>query len=89
VWGIINTIHVDNGADFRSESLRKSCLSYGINIEFRPVGRPSFGGHIEKLIGTIVKKVHSLPGTTFLNISKKKNYDSDKNASMTFSEFKK
>ncbi|AJI53444.1 Mu transposase C-terminal domain-containing protein [Francisella philomiragia] len=89
VWGIMNTIHVDNGADFRSDSLRKSCLSYGINIEFRPVGKPNFGGHIERLIGTIVKKVHSLPGTTFSNISERGNYDSDKNACLTFKEFEK
>ncbi|MBK2025585.1 Mu transposase C-terminal domain-containing protein [Francisella philomiragia] len=89
VWGLMNTIHVDNGADFRSDSLRKSCLSYGINIEFRPVGRPNFGGHIERLIGTIVKKVHSLPGTTFSNIAERANYDSDKNACMTFAEFEK
>lgn len=87
VWGFMQTIHVDNGADFRSETLRRSCLTYNINLEFRPVGQPNFGGHIERLLGTVLKQVHSLPGTTFSNIKERDTYNSDKHASMTFSEF--
>lgn len=89
VWGFMQTIHVDNGADFRAETLRKSCLTYNINLEFRPVGLPNFGGHIERLLGTVLKHVHSLPGTTFSSIKEKDNYDSDKHACMTFSEFER
>jgi len=87
VWGFMQTIHVDNGADFRSDTLKRSCLTYSINLEFRPVGQPNFGGHIERLLGTVLKQVHSLPGTTFSNIKERDTYDSDKHASMTFSEF--
>jgi putative transposase len=58
-------------------------------LEFRPVGQPNFGGHIERLLGTVLKRVHSLPGTTFSNIKERDTYDSDKHASMTFSEFEK
>jgi len=87
VWGFMNTIHVDNGADFRGETLRESCLPYNINLEFRPVNKTNYGGHIERLLGTVLKKVHSLPGTTFSNIKERSTYDSDKNACMSFSAF--
>lgn len=40
VFGYPNKIHVDNGADFRSLDLSKSCEAHGIALEFRPVGRP-------------------------------------------------
>lgn len=39
---------------------------------------PQFGGHIERLIGTFMKEVHGINGTTFSNIKEKDNYDSEK-----------
>ncbi len=89
VWGFPETIHVDNGADFRAEAIKAAGLAHGINIEFRPVGRSNFGGHIERVIGTLMNAVHEIPGTTFSNIQKRQEYDSDKHSSMTFSEFEK
>ena len=89
VWGFPETIHVDNGADFRSEALRTAGLAHGINIEFRPVGKSNFGGHVERVIGTLMKAVHEIPGTTFSNIQERQEYDSDKNSSMTFNEFER
>jgi putative transposase len=89
VWGFPETIHVDNGADFRAEAIKVAGLAHGINIEFRPVGRSNFGGHIERVIGTLMNAVHEIPGTTFSNIQKRQEYDSDKHSSMTFSEFEK
>ena len=87
VFGMPRKIHVDNGSDFRAISLQKSCAFHGIDLEFRPIARPEFGGHIERLIGTLMKTVHELPGTTFSNIKQKDNYDSEKNAALTLDEF--
>ena len=89
VWGFPETIHVDNGADFRAEALRTAGLAHGINIEFRPVGKSNFGGHVERVIGTLMEAVHEIPGTTFSSIQKRQEYDSDKNSSMTFQEFER
>ncbi len=89
VWGFPETIHVDNGADFRAEAVKRASLAHGINIEFRPVGRANFGGHIERVIGTLMHEIHNLPGTTFSNIKKRGEYNSDANASMTFYEFER
>ncbi|MFC5302009.1 Mu transposase C-terminal domain-containing protein [Azospira restricta] len=87
VWGRPRTIHVDNGADFRSNNFQRSCLAYGIHLEFRPVRQPRYGGHIERMLGTFLKEIHDLPGTTFSSIKDKEGYDSEKHAAMTKSEF--
>ncbi len=87
VWGFPRTIHVDNGSDFRSDTFRHSCLTYNILLEFRPVRQPRYGGHIERMLGTVLKEIHALPGTTFSSIKDKEGYDPDKHAVMTKSEF--
>lgn len=87
VWGKPKKIYVDNGSDFRSDNFQKSCTMYGINLEFRPVKNPRYGGHIERLVGTVMSEIHDLPGTTFSNIKAREGYDSEKHAAMTKSEF--
>jgi putative transposase len=87
VWGVPQKIYVDNGSDFRSDNFQQSCSMYGIHLEFRPVKNPRYGGHIERLVGTFMKEVHDLPGTTFSNIKAREGYDSEKHATMTKSEF--
>lgn len=89
VWGLPQTVHVDNGADFRSNTFRKACEQYGINLEYRPVKQPRYGGHIERLLGTILREIHGLPGTTFSSIRERDGYDSEKHAVMTKDELEK
>lgn len=86
-WGVPAKIHVDNGPDFRADSLRASCLQYNIDLEFRPVKVPRYGGHIERLLGTFSSDIHGLPGTTFSSVKEKGEYDAEAHAAMTFSEF--
>lgn len=87
VWGFPQKIHVDNAAEFRSDGLRRSCLNHDIDIEFRPVKQPRYGGHIERLLGTLLREIHDLPGTTFASVSQREGYNSDKKAAMTLGEF--
>lgn len=86
-WGVMNTIHTDNGAEFRSDNFKQSCLMHGINLEFRPVKQPRYGGHIERILGTLLREIHDLPGTTFSSVKEREGYDSDKHSAMTISEF--
>ncbi|UTD15417.1 DDE-type integrase/transposase/recombinase [Tenacibaculum mesophilum] len=88
-WGIMNTIHVDNAREFRGKMLRRACQNYGINLEYRPVAKPNWGGHVERLLGTFSKEIHNLSGTTFSDPKDRENYNSEKNASFTISEFEK
>ncbi len=89
VWGFPVTVHVDNGPDFRSDTFRRACEMYGINLEFRPVKAPRYGGHIERLLGSFMNKVHSVPGTTFSSVPEREGCDSEKHASMTKTEFER
>lgn len=86
-WGFMNTIHVDNAKEFRGNMLKMACNNYNINLEFRPVATPHWGGHIERLLGTFAEEIHDLPGTTFSSPELRKNYDSEGKASFTLSEF--
>ena len=79
----------DNAKEFRGNDLRNSCAMYGININWRPVTKPNWGGHIERLIGTFSKEIHELPGTTFSNSKEKGEYKSEKKSALTLSEFEK
>ena len=57
-------IRVDNGRDFRSRAFQAACAEWGIDLVYRPPGSPHFGGHIGRLIGTMMGAVHLLAGTT-------------------------
>jgi putative transposase len=89
IWGKPLVMYVDNGADFHSEALRRGCAQHGIKIRYRPLGEPQYGGIIERLIGTLMQHVHTLPGTTFSNILERGEYDSDGKAILTLSELEK
>lgn len=86
VRGIPERLHLDNAKEFRSEALKRGCEQYGIGIDHRPVRTPHYGGHIERLIGTMMGKVHLLPGTTFSNVQAKGDLDPSKSAVMTLDE---
>jgi putative transposase len=86
-WGVPRTVHADNAKEFRGNMLKKACQEYAFSIEWRPVGRPHFGGHIERLLGTFAKEIHTLPGTTFSNTQQRRGYDSDKQSALTLKEF--
>lgn len=87
VWGVPQVIHVDNGPDFRSNNFRKSCLMHSIELQYRPVKVPRYGGHIERLLGTFLAEIHAIPGSTFSGLSESEGYNSEKNAVFTMSEF--
>jgi putative transposase len=72
ISGLPDTIHVDNGADFRSRAFERACRDEGINLIWRVPGEPHYGGYIERLIGTQMGAVHLLPGTTFGSIRPRK-----------------
>lgn len=86
VCGLPERIHVDNGKEFRSEAFVRGCAQYGIKLEYRPVKTPHYGGHIERLIGTMMGKVHLLPGTTFANVQEKGGKDPRQDAALTLAE---
>lgn len=89
VEGVPERLHLDNGKEFHSEALKRGCEQYSIGVDYRPVRTPHYGGHIERLIGTMMGKVHLLPGTTFSSIQAKGEWDPEKTAAMTLDEIER
>jgi len=87
--GLPRLIHVDNAREFHSEALVRGCQEYSIALEHRPRRQPRFGGHIERLIGTMMGTVHLIPGTTFSNANEKGSYDSEDRATLTLPELER
>lgn len=84
--GLMDRLHLDNAREHRSDALKRGCRAHSIALEYRPVRRPHFGGHIERLIGTMMGAVHLLPGTTFSNVAERGEYDAEAEACMTLGE---
>lgn len=89
IYGIPSKYAVDNGKDLIGLDMQRVCDEFGMTMVRRPVGRPQYGSHVERVFGTINKEIHNLPGTTFSNVSEKAEYDSIKNATFTLDEITK
>jgi putative transposase len=87
VWGVMDVVHADNAKEFRGKMLQRACEQYSIDLHWRPVARPHFGGHIERLCGTLNHAIHTLPGTTFSTVQERGAYPAEQQAAMTLNEF--
>jgi putative transposase len=85
--GVPRVLHLDNAAEFKSRALLTGCSEYGIDLMYRPVGRPHFGGHIERLNRTLMERVHGLPGSTGSSPKGRKARAPEKRAALTLHEF--
>lgn len=86
IFGLPETIHTDNGKDFRSRFLERFAAQYDITLEYRPVRTPHIGGLIERVVGTVNRYVHPLDGTTKSNVHEKGDYDAEDAALFTIEE---
>jgi putative transposase len=94
--GVPKSLHLDNGKEFHSKALKRGCQQHGIRIDYRPPhsrarspATPRFGGHIERLMGTLMTRVHALPGTTSSNVAARGNYPAEQKAILTLREFER
>ncbi|MGZ8219145.1 Mu transposase C-terminal domain-containing protein [Methylomagnum sp.] len=79
-------LSVDNAAEFHGEALRRGCEQHGIELRFRPPGQPQYGGVVERVLGTLMARVHELPGTTFSNPAARGDYAAERDAALTLAE---
>jgi putative transposase len=86
VQGLPEILHMDNGKEFHAKALKRGAQEYGISLFYRPVATPHYGGHIERLVGTMMGEIHLLPGTTFSDIERRGAYDTEGRAAMTLKE---
>jgi putative transposase len=80
---------MDNAGEFRADDFIPFEEEYIVEISWRPVSSPEYGGHIERLAKTLNHRIHGEPGSTFSNIEERGDYDSEGNACYTIDEFEK
>jgi putative transposase len=85
--GLPKVLHLDNASEFKSRALRSGCGQYGIELMYRPVGRPQFGGHVERMNRTLMQRLKGLPGTTGNSTVGRKARQSADRAALSLSEF--
>lgn len=89
VWGMAARLHADNALEFRSQALVLGLRQFNRDIQWRPVKKPHYGAHIERLIGTLGIELTSWQGATFSNPADKGDYDAVGNAVFTIREVEK
>jgi putative transposase len=89
VSGPIQMLHLDNAREFHGTMLQRACQNYGIELRWRPIKQPWYGGHIERWLGTFAQELKKLPGATFSNPVERRGYDSEKHAALTLTELEK
>jgi putative transposase len=87
--GLPRAVHVDNAGEFHSGAFTRTLEDFGVEVIYRPVARPHFGGHVERLIGTTMGAVHLLRGTTFSSIRARGHYPAEARATMTLRELER
>lgn len=88
IFGIPNTIFLDNGPDFKSAEVKRMINdTLRAHVRYRPVKTPRYGGTIERLFGTInAELIHRLDGTRKSNVRKLGEYNPEKEACLTLED---
>jgi putative transposase len=90
VFGLPETLVVDNGKEFIGKDLRDACAQLGIKLERLPVRSPWMKGAVERFFRTSnTGLLHTIPGTTFSNTVARGDYNPMRDACMSFEAFMK
>ena len=85
-YGLMETLKVDNGSDFRGKSLEDACRELKINLEFCPVRMPWYKATVERHYGSIQKQVGGkIPGSC-AKFLENNDYDPKKQAVVTLQD---
>jgi len=88
VYGLPETLIVDNGPHYTGLNIDYACEQLGIILERMPVKKPWFKGRIESSFYSDDRGlIHTLPGTTFSNILERGDYDSLRHACISLQGF--
>jgi putative transposase len=84
--GLPRLMHSDRAKEFTSPALQHALLNHGVGWFLRPPGRTRYGGHIERLIGTLMGTCRLLPGATHNSPKARGSYDSKTAARLRIDE---
>jgi putative transposase len=86
--GKMAALHCDNGREFHSAGFRRGCDLNSIDTIYRPPATPRFGGHVERLIGTLMRRVRLLPGSSYSDLLGKGPSRAELRAALTLSDLR-
>jgi putative transposase len=86
--GQMRSLHCDNGREFHSAAFRRGCDLNGIDTIYRPPATPRFGGHVERLIGTLMRHVRLLPGSSYSDFLGRRPSRAESRASLTLADLR-
>ena len=89
IYGIPEILEYDQGSENIARGIQRGLKLHGIKAKIRPKGHPEQHGHIERLIGTMMRAVHELPGTTFSNINERGESEPDTLACLSVTELER
>lgn len=71
MYGAPTIVQTDNAEEFIAPGFRYGCQQMNAVARTRPIAQPRYGGTIERLIGTLMRKCRLLPGATYNDMLKK------------------
>lgn len=89
VYGKPRTLEYDQGPENEARGIQRGLRRHGIAAKVRAKGHPEQHGTIERLIGTMMRLVHGLRGTTFSSVNERSEAQSEKRACLTLPELER
>jgi putative transposase len=89
VWGKPTILEYDQGPEHEAKGIQRGLQLHGIRSKVRAKGHPDHHGTIERLIGTMMRRVHERRGTTFSNVNERGDIEPAELACLTLSELER
>jgi putative transposase len=71
MYGRPDIVQTDHGKEFVAPGFRYGCQRMNSAARTRPKAKPRYGGTIERVIGTLMRKFRLLPGATYIDMLKR------------------
>lgn len=71
MYGTPEIVQTDHGSEFVAPAFKYGCRQMGAEPRTRPIAQPRYGGTVERLIGTLMRKLRLLPGATYNDMLRK------------------
>ena len=89
VWGKPALLEYDQGPEHEAKGIQRGLRLHGIRSKVRAKGHPEHHGTIERLIGTMMRRVHERRGSTFSNVAERGDVDPAEPACLTLPELER
>jgi putative transposase len=86
VWGKPGILEYDQGPEHEAAGIQRGLRLHGIASKVRAKGHPEHHGTIERLIGTMMRRIHERHGTTFGSINERGDAEPDRLACLSLPE---